>query len=136
MSTFARQQPDDLKLRDNDPAFPNAGILDTIFLRTAAVPFLTAIVPQVFAVDGGAAADGRFGVNVRVLLTLPRPVQQGFELELAGDWPGAAAARLTVCAEGCDAAIETEVSAVLTAQVSRAQRWCCLLYTSPSPRDS
>jgi hypothetical protein len=123
MTTYVRQQPDDLKLRDNDPAFPNAGILGSIFLRTADTPFLTTLVPQVYAVDGGAAADGAFGVDVRVLFTLPTAVEEKFELEVFGDWPNAATARIAVCIEGCDAAREVEASVTLKAQVGQDQRW-------------
>ena len=125
MTTYVRQQPDDLKLRDNAPAFPNAGILDSIFLRTSSTPFITAMVPQVFAADGAGAADGAFQVNVRLFLTLPTAVPEGgFEVEVVGDWPGAVAERLVVCPRGCTVAVqELEAAVALTAQVAPKHRW-------------
>jgi hypothetical protein len=126
MTTYVRQQPDDLKLRDNDPAFPNAGILDSIFLRTAAadddLPFLTAVVPQVYAADGGDGADGEFRVNVRVLMTLPRAAGR-FELRVRGDWPGANSTAVAVCGDGCGPSREKEVAVVVGAHVADELRW-------------
>ena len=124
MTTYIRQQPDDLKLRDNDPAFPNAGILDSIFLITSAKPYLTAMTPQVFAADGGGAADGSFAVNVRLFLALPAAVPKALDVEVVGDWPGAVAERVTVCRSGCVAAVsELVVEVLLKAQVASEQRW-------------